>query len=508
MRFEVAHTASTHTPLTCNCLLRAHAATASSVSRESTDPTGSRTAAYVFHVASYELQSSSASPAAASVDSSGPHHTGECATYVCTTDARTHSTALTQQLSSSIGGVPSMPGVFDLVSVPSSFLQPNRSSTDALQCYLAAACTDGSVRLFDPLTLASALDPLTHIHAEMITSCTPLYAEGATSTAAAHLLCSAHTGAVVLYSIEERRVTHELEGHEFDAWCTAVLPTDGRWLAASAAPPFQPCSGNDAHDDEEDGPSEWEREEKGPTSAALLASGGDDGLCKLYDMRCNCRRATSRMRFDAGVVSITPVLDTGGNGAATALPTPYLLVGSYDESIALVDVRNMRAPVARRGGLGGGVWRTSRCLCPLWPAEAPSSSSLLADCRNRNLALMVENAAADRTTVASCGWVNTSNVLVLPLMQRGAALLPYDVRAASTEVFGDAPLDHFMPDEEAGAEQRAVTACRPAVTDMTLVYDIAVLQPLTSSDKTAVVATASFYEKRIDVWSVRPAQVC
>ncbi|KPI84124.1 hypothetical protein ABL78_6822 [Leptomonas seymouri] len=496
MHFEVAHTACTHTRLTCNCLLRAHAGDASSAPHGPTRSEDSQSAVYAFHAASYELLPSSNSPAAQSEGVGVPHHIGECATYSCVASGCSHGAAPARHRCTSDGSLPPMPGVFDLISVPSRFFQPNRASTDALH-WLMMACTDGSVRLLDPRTLASAAAPFTGIHEEMITSCTPLYAGGASSAAAAHLLCSAHTGAVVLYAVEERRVAQHLEGHEFDAWCTAVLPVGGRW----AAPESHPGS---------DGEGCAETRGDAATCAVLLASGGDDGLCKLYDMRCNCRRAAGRLRFDAGVVSITPVLDTSSSAAA-ALPTPYLLVGSYDESIALVDMRSMRRPVAQRGGLGGGVWRTSRCLRPLWPEGAPSASPAT-ECRSANLELMVSAASVDPTSASgvsslhssftSCGWVNVSNVLVLPLMQRGAALLPYDVHASSDDVFGKAPLDYFFTEEGASADAGSL----PALTDQTLVYDTAVLQPLTRSNQTAVVATASFYEKRIDVWSVRLAR--
>lgn len=501
--FLVSRAASVHTQLTCNCLLPAPLATCLP-SSGSKNPVAVRSETpYAFYAASYELLSGPDAPDTSSERNNDPRHVGECAIYTgC------HGTAPRQQRSTtSKDGVPSMPGVFDLICVPSSFCGASHSSSGEHHDHnLLVSCTDGSVRFLHPSSLADEMAPCTDIHAKMITSCTPFYASEGRGEASPHLLWSAHTGAVGVYSVAERCITHTLEGHEFDAWCTAVLPMGGWWTK-----PAHLCSGDsDAEQSSNDGKQRPEGDAF--TGATLLASGGDDGVCKLYDLRCSCRRAASRMQLDAGVVSLTPVLDTCCHTAA-ALSTPYLLVGSYDESVSLVDVRSMRRPVAQRGGLGGGVWRTSRCLRPLWDRKKDNASQVLSECTDVNVRLMLENAlghaaACDGTPMlesTSCGWVNTSNVLVLPLMQRGAALLPYDVRAASAEVFGEDPLTYFFAEEG-----DAATDGRPTLTKKSLIYDTAVLRPLTSddgADDAAVVATASFYEKSIDVWTVRSARV-
>lgn len=36
--------------------------------------------------------------------------------------------------------------------------------------------------------------------------------------------------------------------------------------------------------------------------------------------------------------------------------------------------------------------------------------------------------------------VNTNNILVLPLMQRGAALLPYNVKLSANDIFASEPI--------------------------------------------------------------------
>lgn len=527
---ELNRVASVDTTCTCNCLLAAPCSPSSEPGGLSAQPSAApdgdkvQRPALRFLAASYELKAASSSataPAPTEVsdggEAAGPRHVGECALYQCVAsedgEAADEASLHVQRRTAAL------PGVFDAVLVPSSFFSTAAllSAADAALCIMLA-CTDGSVRVLDPFTLSPVVDPLRDLHAEMLTSCTALHCP------TPHLLCSAHTGSVYLYSLAERCVTQELEGHEYDAWCTAMLPTGGWWPAASAS---LPSNGGCSDHEHIDGEAEAVHMPARASTSALLASGGDDGYCKLYDMRTNPSRAVSRSRFGAGVVSITPVLDTL-DGLSAAHATPYLLVGSYDESISLVDVRSVRRPVAQRGGLGGGVWRTSRCLLPLWDSGAAVSDNFGAaagDGGNLNLSLLLASArtgccrrgAKRPCTMQSLanGWANTSNVLVLPLMQRGVALLPYDVRASAEEVFGnaDVPLTYFY-NEAAESDSEAVPGAPliPTLTDNTLVYDAAVLRPLdridshgaeTAVDRSAaVVATVSFYERRIDVWTV------
>ncbi|KAG5512485.1 hypothetical protein GH5_08451 [Leishmania sp. Ghana 2012 LV757] len=521
VKFNLKRVASVDTPLTCNCLLAA-SLSPPSASGDSPTPCSAapesaavRRPALGFLAASYELTSSSpstAAPAASEVDdgadATGPRHIGECAfyQYVATGDGKEADGSAVQVRCCTSA----LPGVFDLVSMPSSFFSfaAPFSASNASPC-IVMACTDGSVRVLDPSTLSPVVDPLRGVHERTLTSCTALCCP------APHLLCSAHTGAVFLYSLAERRVTRELEGHEYDAWCTAMLPTGGWW---SAAPAHPHANGSCSDSDDTGNEAGTAHMPTGASTSVLLASGGDDGYCKLYDIRANPSRAVNRLRFDAGVVSITPVLDTT-DGLSAAHTTPYLLVGSYDGCISLIDVRRMRCPVAQRSGLGGGVWRTSRCLLPLWDSGAAVSDdvgAVLGDNGDVNLSLLLATATTDyhrsdvkrpcATHTITSGWVNTTNVLVLPLMQRGAALLPYNVRASAEGVFGsaDVPLTYFYGDASYGDSEAALT---PALTDSTLVYDAAVLRPLDWADlcgadrSAAAVATVSFYERRIDVWA-------
>ncbi|CCW70432.1 unnamed protein product [Phytomonas sp. Hart1] len=264
----------------------------------------------------------------------------------------------------------------------------------------------------------------------MLTSCTPFVSEESIS-----FFFTTHGGAVGIYDLARREVLHDFPGHEFDAWCGAVWPASlGTYTANSPL-----GKGNI---------------QKGEEGNSMLLSGGDDGVVRFYDLRCSAEGA---MRFPAGVVSISPVLQSSKGRSCEWVrgTTPYFLVGSYDESIALVDMRYRKSPVARRDGLGGGVWRTSRCLIPV-----RSDCHAMRDIPRSNFELFLCNTlpfyATDEgvewrgrydtpttMTLATHSYVTERNILILPLMQRGAAFLSYDVSKAEDEVF--APPQYFFP---------------------------------------------------------------
>lgn len=378
--------------------------------------------------------------------------------------------------------VAGLPGVFDVVWVGSRYCAVDSSAIPPAEVprrLLLAASTDGAVHILHPATLQT-LRRYDGIHPEMLTSCTPFLD---TSSSSLQLLCTAHTGATVVYDTVREAVVCELEGHEYDAWCGAVMPTGDVTSvtpeAAAAGPP------------------------------PLLLSGGDEGMLKLYDVRAGYR-ACARAQFSAGVVHVAPVVSTtheaGGAAPGAAVlcgATPYVLVGSYDESLSLIDTRFVAAaPVAQRTSLGGGVWRCSRCLFPFFASDSGGS-----DGEEGNLSLLHSSmellpaAATVADDARVCGVstvVSESNCLVLPLMQRGAALLPYNVRAPAEEVFG---LPQYLHRD---GEAAALT--HEAVSERTLVYDAIPLSVRWEGDGgrryRARIATSSFYEKRIDVWAL------
>ena len=92
------------------------------------------------------------------------------------------------------------------------------------------------------------------------------------------------------------------------------------------------------------------------TCPSCVWSGGDDGVLKLWDARCDEGGEIelvpwARRRFDMGVTAV-----------ACHAQRELVAVGSYDESLTLWDVRSPRAPLQiaaapRDATAGGGVWR-------------------------------------------------------------------------------------------------------------------------------------------------------
>ncbi|CCW62868.1 unnamed protein product [Phytomonas sp. EM1] len=459
-------------------------------------------------------------------------------------------------------------GVFDQTWIARTAIAPSLRNPceDEASWMLLTACTDGAVRLLHPHT-HSVIETFPSVHTEMLTSCTP-FVSSSGSSSELRLWCTAHGGEVVVYNVAERCVERSFEGHQFDAWCGAVWPS-----GVGTSPSLSSSSINPSGEVGE---------------GSLLLSGGDDGLLKFYDLRCGMTSAVvGKMRFEAGVVSISPVLQSspGGVGFLNETnsfgnffevltgTTPYLLVGSYDESLSLVDLRYRKRPVASRGEMEGGVWRTSRCLIPVRAAasagrnagrigETSGDETTLPPARRTprsNFELFEQNtlpfhvvdrmdldggsgksAGRTRIPVATQSCVTQKNILILPLMQRGAAFLSYDVSKAENEVF--APPQYFFPSPSStgeGGEDDAVgrsgygnvehdhsanprCLLQESITQECLVYDTAVLgleiPPCRSSAEeegesggkkdfindslmvTATVATCSFYEKKIDLW--------
>jgi hypothetical protein len=96
----------------------------------------------------------------------------------------------------------------------------------------------------------------------------------------------------------------------------------------------------------------------GRRTANLFVSGSDDASFKLWDVRCDPSSgavAMNRKHFQMGVTSFASPLASPCLYARSLLPF-NLLVGSYDESLSLWDIRNIGKPIDEIS-LGGGVWR-------------------------------------------------------------------------------------------------------------------------------------------------------
>ncbi|KAG8344639.1 hypothetical protein ERJ75_001407800 [Trypanosoma vivax] len=300
------------------------------------------------------------------------------------------------------------PGIFDLIVADGGHS-------------LLATCTDGSVRL---LRFEEGLykHSMFHVSDTMVTSCSPLYGSCGSGAAMCKWLCTAHLGSVVFYDACSETVVMKLEGHDYDAWCSA----------------------------------------SGSQDTAL--TGGDDGAMKWWDTRAGCK-SVGKMRFDAGVVSISPVTE------CNTATTTYALVGSYDEKLYLVDSRCNKGPLSSIA-LGGGVWRCSRQM-------------------------LEEELSSDARGAMHCNrWVQRRNALAVPVMQGGVALVRYDVTAPSGQNF--AFLGHL--------HQSSAATGNVHLPPNALFYDCAVIPKdlcqVKTSKSTINLATCDFYNKVVSLWEV------
>jgi hypothetical protein len=194
-------------------------------------------------------------------------------------------------------------GVFDIYNVESA------SSAVCGGATIVAACTDGSALFLMPADGAEGLKAVHRVGPAlptMMTSC--CLDEG-------HLYSTHHQGGAAITDVASGDTTRRWTAHDFDAWCSAVLP--------------------------------------GPSHPALLMTGGDDAKLKLWDARAEALDApVASCTFDAGVVCITP---------ATPCDPNVILVGSYDESVHARDLRMLRRDVAAVHVGGGGAWRVRPC---------------------------------------------------------------------------------------------------------------------------------------------------
>ena len=269
--------------------------------------------------------------------------------------------------------------------------------------HLLVSCTDGALRRVERDTgnVASTIA----VDKEMLTSGCAVPGGGSCSD----YVCSAHLGQVhhaVMNDGGECSTVRSWSGHEFDAWCVASISTSDQG------------------------------------SGQVIFTGGDDGFLRMWDLRTpnsSPTDAAGKMRYDAGVVTI--FMPGQQQQSRTSSIGSMMLVGSYDESLYLVDPRSMKRPLASVK-VGGGAWR----------------------CRPLQLELGDDG----------------SELVVCAAMQGGATVV--SIQPGSMRVVGS-----FCNDR-----------------DDVLCYDVAVLpQPVTTASQqvtSAMVVTCSFYERQLDCW--------
>lgn len=232
----------------------------------------------------------------------------------------------------------------------------------------------------------------------------------------------------------------------------------------------------------------------------------------------------------------------------SSFSTPYVLVGCYDESVTLLDLRKLPSQppggvstfftgrcrnvlpgssscyIARKCHLGGGAWRVQRTL---FPFVVESTAEDVCDGYSCRMTPLFSSSPTPPEWISPTGWVSERNILVLPLMQSGAAMLSYDALAAESAVFGE----HVLPLSSpilCGSDRQDAPSCvsTPAAVAEPLVYDTAVLgvaqrpsftepcaiqhrhHSFPSESKgyalSILLGTTSFYEKRVDIHEFGP----
>ena len=128
--------------------------------------------------------------------------------------------------------------------------------------------------------------------------------------------------------LEHHWKAHSMFTSPAEVWCCSFVSVNG--------------SGGESNDDN--------------TPTNFVATGGDEGSWKLWDLRTNLNRPIHHGQndFDAGVTILSP----------HPRHNHLLAVGSYDETIALFDLRYLSSSTSGKPtslfhseSLGGGIWR-------------------------------------------------------------------------------------------------------------------------------------------------------
>lgn len=206
----------------------------------------------------------------------------------------------------------------------------------------------------------------------------------------------------------------------------------------------------------------------------VLYSGADDSLFRGWDTRAPLVGPRSALFTDrsheAGVCSIQ------------SHPTREHLIatGSYDEQLRVWDTRNMREPLLTHA-LGGGVWRV-RWKPPSLRRRAESHADQLLICA----------------------------------MHNGFAVVDVDVSGQGAGSGSDASVDWSLRAETSATYKAHASLaygadwCVQPINDIRFAADSSSASSSASASSTAasssslssLVATCSFYDKKLDVWAI------
>lgn len=191
----------------------------------------------------------------------------------------------------------------DVREMPSAVLDIKCSSSRTVAC----ALSDGSLTLLDGASLTSVVASLRRNSGDDAALALALEWSDRKVESSRQLCASYSDGGVALFDVASEQCVSAWKAHSLEAWTVAF-----------------DC---------------WQ--------PSVMMSGADDGRFHVWDVRASLDTPVSSRRYDMGVTAVQ----------SHTIREHCVAVGSYDESIAVYDLRALRAAPLAHFESGGGVWR-------------------------------------------------------------------------------------------------------------------------------------------------------
>jgi diphthamide biosynthesis protein 7 len=197
----------------------------------------------------------------------------------------------------------SMQPMDDVREMPSAVLDIKCSSLGTVAC----ALSDGSLTLLNDASLTNIVASLRRNSGDDAALALALEWSDRKIQSSRQLCASYSDGGVALFDVASEQCVSAWKAHSLEAWTVAF-----------------DC---------------WQ--------PSVVMSGADDGRFHVWDVRAPLDAPVSSRRYDMGVTAVQ----------SHTMREHCVAVGSYDESIAVYDLRALRAAPLARFESGGGVWR-------------------------------------------------------------------------------------------------------------------------------------------------------